>query len=354
MIKQKIKAIKDIQSVPCVSILLPTHRTAPDNQQDPILLKNLIRETERRLNNEFGKNVSAELVSKLTQMASDYNFQTSLDGLALYACQETHEIIRFPLPVKERIVINGTFATRDLYRSMHHQEVYFILHLQLNEAKLYDAYGDRVSTEVRNEGFPYLNDVPEPDDESGNPSEAEKVRIRTFLQRTDKRLQDFLMEHAARMVVVATEPIQAILKEITEDKNVFIGYTTPPGQPNLSDMAKKAWIVVEEWIAREKERAKEELADAVNDQRFASDLNDIWRAVNEGRGDILLVEEGYFQPAHFKEGHISLDEPDDASGRIDDIVDEIIELCIEKRGSVVFIPDGELPTFDRIGLITRY
>lgn len=354
MIKRKIKAIKDIQSIPCVSILLPTHRTAPDNKQDPILLKNLIREAERRLKDEFENSVSGELVSKLTQMAGDYNFQTSLDGLALYVCQETQETIRFPLPVKERIVINGTFATRDLYRSMHHQEAYFILHLQPNEAKLYDAYGDRISTEVRNEGFPYLNDVPEPDDEPENPFDAEETRTRTFLRRTDKRLQDFLMEHAARMVVVASEPLQAILKEVTEDKNVFIGYTTPPEQPNLSDLSKKAWVVVEDWIGSEKERAKEELVDAVNDQRFASDLNDIWRAVNEGRGDILLVEKGYFQPAHFKEGHISLDEPEDASGRIDDIVDEIIELCIEKRGTVVFIPDGELPTFDRIGLITRY
>jgi hypothetical protein len=34
---------------PCISLYQPTHRTSPDNQQDPIRYKNLVREAERSL-----------------------------------------------------------------------------------------------------------------------------------------------------------------------------------------------------------------------------------------------------------------------------------------------------------------
>lgn len=354
MIKQKIKAIKDVRAVPCVSLFVPTHRTAPDMEKDPIALKTLIADAERRLQNEFSKSVANALVPRLNELAAQHNFNHSLDGLALFVSESIAERIVLPVPVEPRVIIDGTFATRDIYRAMHSQQAYFILTLQGDAAQLYDAFGDRISMEVRNELFPFLNDLPAPLEEHKSEATREDNRVREFVNRVDKRIQTFLTEQAGRLVVVATGRLQAFLQEVTDNKNVFIGFTDPPGTDSVHDVAKRAWAVVEEWQASERERAVDELRDAVNDNRFASDLNDIWRAINEGRGDMLIVEEGYFQPAAFQDGHISLEEPEDAAGRIDDVVDEIIELCMEKGGSVVFVENGELPTFDRIGLITRY
>jgi len=354
MIKQKIKAIKDVRAVPCVSIFVATHRTAPDSEKDPIALKNLIAETERRLQNEFGKSVANELTSKLNELATSYNFQSSLDSLALFVSDSVAEYIRLPIAAEPRVIIDGTFATRDIYRAMHSQKAYFILTLHKESAQLYDAFGNRISMEVRNELFPFLNDLPIPGEEEKSEATREDSRVREFVNRVDKRIQSFLNEQAGRLVVIATDRLQAFLREVTDNKNVFIGFTTPAQSEDTHKVAHKAWAVVEEWLATERERAVEELEDAVNDNRFASDLNDIWRAINEGRGDILVVEKGYFQPASLRDGQISLEEPDDAAGLIDDVVDEIIELCMEKGGSVVFVDNGELPTFDRIGLITRY
>lgn len=354
MIKQKIKAIKDVRDVPCVSIFAPTHRTAPDSEKDPIVLKNLIAEAERRLQNEFSRSVANTLTPKLNALAASHNFKRSLDGLALFVSDTVAERIRLPIDATPRVIIDGTFATRDIYRAMHSQKAYFILTLQKESAQLYEAFGDRISMEVRNELFPFLNDLPIREEEQKPEARREDNRVREFVNRVDKRIQDFLKEQAGRVVVVATERLQAFLREVTDDKNVFIGFTTPPAENRSHKVAPKAWAVVEEWFAGERERAVEELEDAVSDNRFASDLNSIWRAINEGRADILVVEKGYFQPAAFKDGQISLEEPEATAGRVDDVVDEIIELCMEKGGSVVFVDDEELPTFDRIGLITRY
>jgi hypothetical protein len=50
---QKLQALATEKNTPCVSILLNTHRTHPDNVQDVILLKNLLKEAEERVLNEF-------------------------------------------------------------------------------------------------------------------------------------------------------------------------------------------------------------------------------------------------------------------------------------------------------------
>ncbi|MFC2159988.1 hypothetical protein ACFLQS_04665 [Actinomycetota bacterium] len=37
------------ESNPCISLYQPTHRFSPENKQDPIVFKNLIREIENSL-----------------------------------------------------------------------------------------------------------------------------------------------------------------------------------------------------------------------------------------------------------------------------------------------------------------
>ena len=41
---------------PCISLYQPTHRYSPENKQDPIVFKNLIREIENLLKQKYQKN----------------------------------------------------------------------------------------------------------------------------------------------------------------------------------------------------------------------------------------------------------------------------------------------------------
>lgn len=47
--RDELKALMQKRADSCVSIYLPTHRAMPDTQQDPIRLKNLLAEAEKRL-----------------------------------------------------------------------------------------------------------------------------------------------------------------------------------------------------------------------------------------------------------------------------------------------------------------
>jgi hypothetical protein len=55
MNRSDLRQLQGVNEYPSLSILLPTHRTAPDNQQDPIRVKNLVAEAKNRLLGEFSQ-----------------------------------------------------------------------------------------------------------------------------------------------------------------------------------------------------------------------------------------------------------------------------------------------------------
>jgi hypothetical protein len=47
--KELIQELLSTEQNPCFSLYMPTHRTHPENQQDPIRFKNLVRQMEESL-----------------------------------------------------------------------------------------------------------------------------------------------------------------------------------------------------------------------------------------------------------------------------------------------------------------
>ena len=66
-IKQKLEALATEKNTPCVTILLNTHRTHPENVQDIILLKNLLKKAEKRVVKEFDKIPVSSLLKKISK-----------------------------------------------------------------------------------------------------------------------------------------------------------------------------------------------------------------------------------------------------------------------------------------------
>src|SRR5262249_15137587 len=112
--RTELKSLQAHRDYPSVSILAPTHRTAPSNKQDPIKVKNLVRKATKRLHDEFPKRAVAAVVKKLHALVRDVDWQHTLDGLALLASKDHSAAVSLPFRVKPRAVIDGTFATRDL------------------------------------------------------------------------------------------------------------------------------------------------------------------------------------------------------------------------------------------------
>lgn len=90
---------------------------------------------------------------------------------------------------------------------------------------------------------------------------------------------------------------------------------------------------------------KELLKEAIAHGKGLTDLQDIYQAAIDGRGDLLIVHENFAQAVASKSS-----QPD----AIDDITSVIAWEVLSKNGRVVFTPQETVKELGEIALKTRY
>jgi len=122
-----LKKVKDIYVEGCVSIIMNTHRTKPNNQKDLINLKNLIKQAEERLIRDYDRKFSEPIIKNMNELSNNLDHNYNLESLIIYANRDFVDFTRLPIVVEDRVVIDNTFATRDLVRAMHEEYAYYVL-----------------------------------------------------------------------------------------------------------------------------------------------------------------------------------------------------------------------------------
>jgi hypothetical protein len=356
MLKQTFLKIKDIYAYPCVTILYNTHRTKPDNRQDPITLKNLITEVENRLDSEFNFREITKLKASLKAVQEMIDHNYNLESMAIFVSNDVCEYVRLPISVEERTVIDHTFATRDLLRALHQSGNYYILTISQRNGRLYEAFNDEILEEIKEGKFPVENETLYLTKKE-EIAVAKKVddTIREFLNRIDKEFNPIYNRNPLEVIIAGTERNFHFYQEIMDRKKVIAGWINQNRDDfKPHEIVKDAWPVMLHHIKEQQQSAISELEQAVSQQKFVTGISESWRAVNEGRGEKLFVEKNYFQPAILKEDAITFVDDAKETGVIDDIIDELIERQLQFGGQVVFLEDGSLSQYNRLALKLRY
>ena len=139
MIRKELKLLQQVTSYPAVTITLPTHRTSPDNQQDPIRVKNLVEEASKRLLEEFNRREIGPLLERLEQLADNIDYRYTLKGLALFANREFARAVQLPFALRENVNVGETFLTRNLIFTMNRTPRYWTLVLSEKPTRLYEC-----------------------------------------------------------------------------------------------------------------------------------------------------------------------------------------------------------------------
>jgi hypothetical protein len=96
-----------------------------------------------------------------------------------------------------------------------------------------------------------------------------------------------------------------------------------------------------------------ELDSARGHRTFAAGVDELWQNARDGRVRLLAVEENYRVTVRDDGEHLIPAESADLDSR-DDIVDEIVEQCLETGAEVRFVPDGTLTDAEGIAGVLRY
>lgn len=363
MNRQDIVALATVSGYPCLTITLPTHRTSPDNRQDPIRLKNLVSEAANRLTDELGKREVATVLGSLEALATDVDHENNLDGMALFVNTDGARMHRVPFTLPERVVVDDTFFVRDLIYAFNRSPRYWVLALSDNETRLFDAVRDDLEELRPGTPFPMANPGvgggrTVPKDLTINFSQLRDEHSRIFFRNVDQALGSFLAGDPLPLAIVGVDRNIAFFREVTSHGGHIVATLTGNhDQTSAHDLGKLVWPLVRESLDTRRTAIFSELNAAVGGQRSASTIGEVWRFAHEGRGATLVVEENYHEPAIIDAatGQLQLAPEDTTAPEVlDDAVDEVIVAVLEKGGRVVFVDDGTLTKHSRIALILRY
>ncbi|QXJ25190.1 hypothetical protein AGRA3207_006650 [Actinomadura graeca] len=359
-----LSELRKPRAYPAVSVLMPTHRTAPGNRQDPIRLRNLLAEARRRLHEDarVPADTADEVVRGLERAVEDADPRHAEDALVLFAAPGgEHHTFAIGQPVDERVIVDTGFATRDLVAAHSRVRRYWLLSLSDQGSRLWDGQGAELAEHTA-DGFP-VEPAPAAEEGSGRHSprggQNGDERHRRMMREVSAALDHVLARDRRPLIVAGVTRHQAFFDEAAGPHTAVAGRVDGSYEGasagTLAEAARPALAAYED--LREV-GVLAELEAARSIQRYGGGLCEVARLVEEGRGEHLVVERGYYAPAVRTRGELVPVEgmPGVLHGAdvVDDAVDDVIETALEYGGDVTFVADGFLVDHERIALVTRF
>jgi hypothetical protein len=345
---------------PAVSVLTPTHRREPDNGQDPVRLRNVVTEARKRL--EADPSVTRErrndVVAQLDRALAEVDLAHAEDGLVIFAAPGEHQVWSLARTVPERVVLSDTFLTRNLVAAQAAERPFWVLSVSADRVTLWSGGEEHVVADESG-GFPLERPQPNFDPErqeqiGDTPSAYRDEGTRRFLREADTAMAALLREQPRPLYVTGEQAALSLLDEVGSVAGAAV--QVPHG--GLAHAGPEAvWQalrpVLEAEARRDTTSVLRELTSARGHRTYAAGLDELWQSARDGRVRLLAVEENFRATVNDLGDHLLPAEPGDLEAR-EDIVDEIVEQCLETGADVRFVPDGALGDADGIAGVLRY
>lgn len=323
-----------------------------------MLLKNLVKEAEERVIAEFGKRPVTSLLEKLESISAEIDVNYNLDSLHIFLSNDTKEIVKSSWNTSnEGVHISDSFAVRSIIKSFNRSETYLLMLLSQSGVQLYEALNDEIITEIRNDDFPFSENrhYNTHSDKGSDPKHLDDL-VREFLNKVDKALVKVHNETDLNCVVICTEDNYSRLQQVADKPSVYLGYTAIDYNNTAThQIAKQSWETIQGLQHQRRTNAILEMKEAVAQGKVLTDLQEIYQASIDGRGELLIVHQDFSQAVLIKDER-TFDIIDDATtpNAIDDITSNIAWEVISKKGKVFFTTQNEIKDLGKIVLKTRY
>jgi hypothetical protein len=368
-----------------ISMYMPTHRAGRDQQQDPIRLKNLMAEAERKLM-EFGvrKPQVHKMLAPTEELLLDRDFwQHQGDGLAAFLADGFSKFHRLPDRFDEMVVVSGSFYVKPLLPLVNGNKDFYVLALSLNNVKLFRGTRDSFH-EVE------LKDMPTSMDQALQIEDLQKnIGFHTGTQNTvggtggerpaifyrqgveDNRKDDILRyfqkvndgltrqldEVSIPMVIAGVDYLHPLYRSTSSYRNILEeGIIGNPDRQDGKELHNHAWKLVEPLFMKNQQEALERFAELHGQQKglASSDLEPVVRAAVGGRVETLIVPLGVQQWGRYDPDADSVRLDPEPTPWNDDLLNFAAVQTLLNSGNVYAVPQDQLPNHEEIAAIYRY
>ena len=364
----------------CISLYMPTHRTHPDNLQDPILFKNLVKKLEQSLLQQYSDSETTILLKPFVELANNEDFwRHTLDGLAVLGTTGTFKTIGLPVSTEELTVVANSFHTKPLRKYLQSVERYNVLGLSLHDYHIYEGDRHSMTELVLASGIP--KNIEEvlgyelTDKHStvasyggvgsgsknmhhGQGGKAEEVDIDTekFFRFIAKTINDYYSKPSGLPLILAALPEHHNLFHKVSNILSLLphGIDVNPKSVTTDELVKRAWKVMEPYYNGIIDKACDVYHQAKSKGTGSDSIIDIAVAAAAGRVDILMIEANRQIPGKIINNTGSVEKGDLENPEMDDLLDDLGELVTKMGGKVMVISHEKMPTSTGIACVFRY
>jgi len=363
---------------PCLTIYQATHRSHPENQQDPIRYRNQLKVLESSLRRKYPERNINGLMKPMYDLCEDHAFWNhTLDGLAVFRSQDMFRVFRLQEPVREFTVVADSFHTKPLLRVLQSYQRYQLLALSRNGLRLFEGTRESLDEITPASGVPQtLQDALGSETEEpyhvtgpyggakgpgitfgkGSRKEQAEVDAERYFRIIDKAVHEHHSRPSGLPLLLAALPEnQGLFRQLTQNPLLMAeGIEINPDALSSGELHAKAWGIVMPHIAADLNRLVVEYDEARAKGLGSADLETVAKAAAEGRIANLFLDADVQIPGRVdpQNGSIMIDELIDPE--VDDVLDDIGELVLGKRGRVKVVPSADMPSSTGVAATFRF
>jgi hypothetical protein len=261
------------------------------------------------------------------------------DGsLALFAADTTAVAVAVPGAVRSRVVVDDTFATRDLVAALDRQVPHLVVLLEPGGIRVLEGCGDR------------LEPLGRPPARGAGPARRQRIDLREFRRELDAALA---AAPARPVILVGPDHLATALQRRSRHHWRIVATGSAPPDAPLAVVARATAPGREVLVERRRAAALDAPERARRQGRLVTGIDEAWACAVDGLGWLAVVEEGFAYPAVVDGRHVAPADDLEAPETVDDLVDELIEAVLVTGGDAAAVPPGTLPDATGVALVRR-
>ncbi len=376
-----IQELLAVDESTCLSLYMPTHRSHPENLQDTIRFKNLLKQLEESLSQKYSAGEVKKHIEPLEALASDDSlWNHASNGLAVFSAEGVFKVVRLNKSVEELAMVADSFHTKPLRQYLQTGDNFHVLCLTLQDIRLFEgnrhslsevdltadipttiteALGDDLTdkqTSMDSYDVKGSRNSPMFHGHGGAKIETEKDAEKFFRVVADD-IHEYYSKPSGWPLILAALPEHHSLFDKVNKNSLLLskGINIDPSSVSPEKLADMAWEIMESeynlkldnLVARfEQERANGKGSD---------DYKEVAIAAVEGRIDTLIVEANRIiavRVTNLVTGNTQ--KKDLTNPKVDDLLDDLGELVTKMGGLVMVVPADKMPSDTGLAAIYRY
>ena len=351
---------------PCLSLYQATHRRHPDNQQDPMRFRHLVKALETSLRQQHAAGAIKDLLEPFEALAQDRDFWNhTQDGLAVLGAPGLFRVFLLQRPFTELAVVADSFHTKPLRQCLQSTGRYQVLALSRDRVQLFEGDRYALGAVALAAGVPQTMAAALGDERTEPHSTVSsygglggghsamhhgqggrKDEIDGDAERFFRAVDRAVLEHHSRpsglpLMLAALPEHHHLFREVSHNPFLMVsGLMVDPQGLTPEDLCKRAWDVAAPRQAAQQAAWRDAYAAAFAKGMGSDDVSQVAHAAVAGRVATLLIEAERELPGRVDGSTGRIDPAELDNPRVDDVLDDLAAL-VERMGGEVHVLSAE-------------